>query len=231
MSRPAAPTLATTAGDFPLAECRLAVGGREWSVLHAAAVITRDDEAAYLDAAGRLPYGVVLWPASIALAHEVATRPAEFRGKSVLELGAGTGLPGIVAASLGASVVQSDRHELALHVCRLNGGRNRAAGVEYRQAEWAEWTDARHYDWILGSDVLYADIHHEPLRRILLGNLAPGGRLLFSDPYRAASMPLLESLEATGWRISHTRWLIGEGADARPVAVYELSPPADWKPA
>lgn len=228
MSPPAAaPVLATTAGEFPLAECRLAVGGREWAVLHAEAVISRGEESRYLDREGeRLPYGVVLWPASIALAHEVATRPDEFRGRSVLELGAGTGLPGIVAAALGAAVVQTDRHELALHVCRLNGQRNRAAGVEYRLADWSEWSDPRRYDWVVGSDVLYADAHHDHLRGIFEQNLAPGGRVLLSDPYRAASLPLLESLETAGWRVSHSRWLIGEGADARPVAVYELSSPS-----
>jgi predicted nicotinamide N-methyase len=217
-------TLATTAGDFPLAECRLAVGGREWSLLHAAAVFSGEEELRYLkQPEGRLPYGVVLWPAAVALAHEIATRPGEFLGKSALELGAGTGLPGIVSASLGAEVVQTDRHELALHACRLNGERNRAAGIEYRQADWSEWADPRRYDWIIGSDVLYADTHHEHLRRIFEGNLAPGGRVLLSDPYRAAGLPLLEGMECDGWRVAHARWLIGEGADARAVAVYELA--------
>lgn len=219
------PVLRTTAGDFPLGECRLSVGGREWAVAYTAAVVTRDDEAGYLaGAAGGLPYGVALWPAAIALAHEVATRAGEFRGAAVLELGAGTGLPGIVAASLGAAVVQTDRDELALHLCRLNGGRNGAAGVEYRVADWTAWDDPRRYDWVVGADILYAASLHPHLGRILAANLAPGGRALVADPYRAESLPLLEGLEAGGWRVTHSRWSVG-GADARPVAVYELSPP------
>ena len=222
------PVLRTTAGDFPLSECRLSVGGREWSVLHAAAVVSRAEESQFLDDEGRaLPYGVALWSAAIALAHEVATRPAEFRGKSVLELGAGTGLPGVVAASLGASVVQTDRHELALHLCRLNAERNGAAVAECRLADWAEWDDRREYDWVVGADVLYSDLQHGHLRRIFEQNLAPGGRVLVADPYRGVSLLLLEDLEAGGWKVSHSRWSVGGGGDARPVAVYELSPPAD----
>jgi predicted nicotinamide N-methyase len=227
MSTPAAkPLLSTSIGDFPLSECRLAIGGKELSVLHTDAVISLDEETIFLnDPDRRAPYGVVLWPAAIALAHEIATRAAQFRGKTVLELGAGTGLPGLVAASLGASVVQTDRNELILHICRSNGERNRMAGIEYRLGDWTEWTDETRYDWIVASDILYADTQHEPLRRIFKGNLAPNGRLLLSDPYRPPSLPFLEGLEASSWRARHSRWSIGEGAAARAVAVYELTPP------
>jgi predicted nicotinamide N-methyase len=220
------PVLRTTAGDFPLSECRLSVGGREWSVLHAAAVVSRGDENHFLEDEDRaLPYGAALWSAAITLAHEVATRPAEFRGRSVLELGAGTGLPGVVAASLGASVVQTDRHELALHLCRLNAERNGAAVAERRLVDWADWDDDRKYDWVIGADVLYSDLQHEYLRRIFERNLVPGGRVLVADPYRGVSLLLLEDLEAAGWKVAHSRWTIGGGDDARPVAVHQLSPP------
>ncbi|WP_422931676.1 methyltransferase [Singulisphaera sp. PoT] len=60
----------------------------------------------------------------------------EFAGRRILELGAGTGLPGIVAASFGARVMQSDRDELALHLCRRNGERNGAKNLEYCLADW-----------------------------------------------------------------------------------------------
>ncbi len=127
MTTPAKPPLlCTSIGDFPLAECRLQIGDRDLSVLHTDAVLSLDEETRFLNATERrVPYGAVLWPAAIALAHEIATRAAEFRGKTVLELGAGTGLPGIVAAAVGASVIQTDRSELITHVCRMNGKRNR----------------------------------------------------------------------------------------------------------
>lgn len=217
--------LRTTIGDFPLEEYRLRVEGREWSVLHTGAVLTHEDEARMLeDVLDRLPYGVALWPAAIALAHEVASRAPEMRGKRVLELGAGTGLPGIVAASLGARVVQAERNPVAMSVCRRNGERNRVA-VDYRGDDWAAWEDGERYDLILGSDILYAHTLHHALREIFRTNLAPGGRVLLSDPFRGVSLRLMEEMQGDGWGLALTKWTVAGSAAPRPIGVYELTPP------
>jgi predicted nicotinamide N-methyase len=158
----------------------------------------------------------MLWPAAIALAHELAQRP--LAGARVLELGAGTGLPGIVAATLGARVVQAERQRVALHVCKLNAERN-GVGVEHREADWSAWDDAGAYDLILASDVLYAAGAQPHLRRIFEQNLAPGGAVLVSDPFRKSSVEFLEALEAGGWRVSMTRWTI----EGRPIGVFEVT--------
>ncbi len=222
-----AEVLRTSLGEFPLHEYRLRLGGREWSVLHTDSVLSHADEQEFLrERRERLPYGVVLWPAAIALAHEIESRAGELRGRHVLELGAGTGLPGIVAASLGARVVQTDRQEVAMSVCRRNGERNGVPHIEHRMVDWQEWTDETRYDWIIGSDILYGETMHEHLRRIFETNLAPGGRILLSDPFRAPSFKLMEALEAEGWRIGLTKWSIGEEAKPRPIGVFEVQPPA-----
>ncbi|NUP08963.1 MAG: methyltransferase domain-containing protein [Polyangiaceae bacterium] len=210
----------TTAGDLPLEEYNLRLEGRVWSILHTAAVISREDEQRFLSAEEkRVPYGTVLWPAAIALAHEVALRKVD--RLRVLELGAGTGLPGIVAASLGARVVQTDRQPVAMFICKTNAERNKVT-VEHRAADWTAWDDPAKYDYILASDVLYADGMHPHLRRIFESNLAPGGTILVSDPFREASFTLLEAMEADGWKITMSKWTVAVTPPARPVAVFEL---------
>jgi predicted nicotinamide N-methyase len=219
--------LSTTAGDFPLHEYHVRLGGREWSLLHTGAILSQDDEDRYLNSEERdkLPYGIVLWPAAIALAHDLAARGDELRTKTVLELGAGTGLPGMVAASLGARVEQTDRLDLVLGVCKRNGERNGVLDIEYRLADWTQWDDRVRYDFILGADVLYGQALHPHLRRIFETNLAPGGRILLSDPFRKPSLKLLEELEADGWTIAMSKWTVATDAPARAIGVFELAPP------
>ena len=233
------PSAAVPIPADPLHEFHLALGDREWSVLHAGAVaVSHADESNYLrdvrEKRSGLPYGVALWPSAIALAHELAARGEEaFAGKTVLELGAGTGLPGIVAASLGAArVVQTDRDESALAVCRRNGKRNGATNIAHRLVDWTDWRDPARYDWIIGADILYAAPLHPYLERIFQTNLSPnGGRVLLGDPFRAVGLPLLESLDANGWNVALTKWRLGGADDGkddppRSVGVFELSPPA-----
>ena len=218
--------LQTTAGDFPLHEYRLRFGGREWTILHLGAAISYDDETHFLlGLFEQMPYGVGLWPAAIALAHDVAMRADGISGRRVLELGSGTGLPGIIAASLGGRVVQTDRSKLAMYICERNGKRNGVETIEYRQTDWADWDDAGQYEWILGADILYSKEMHAHLRRIFESNLAAGGRVLLSDPFRASSLPLLEAMEQDGWTVTLSKWSVGEEAAPRAIAVYELTPP------
>lgn len=50
-------------------------------------------------------YACYVWNAALLLADRITAGEVEVRGKRILELGAGTGLPGIVAAKMGAEAV------------------------------------------------------------------------------------------------------------------------------
>ncbi|MBA3460845.1 MAG: methyltransferase domain-containing protein [Deltaproteobacteria bacterium] len=217
-----ADVLETTGGDFPIEEVELGIANRTWTIRHVGSVISAEEEAQYLRSAHgtKRPYGAVLWPSAIALAHEIASR--EIAGKRILELGAGTGFPGIVAASLGAHVVQTDRQRVAMHVCRQNAERNRVT-IDHRLADWTQWEDTDRYDVIMGSDILYAEELHGRLRNIFDTNLGAAGTVLIADPFREASLLLLRAMEADGWRVSLDKWTVGVAPPPRPVGVYALT--------
>ncbi len=131
----------------------------------------------------------------------------------------------IVAASLGAQVVQTDRQNLVLHLCRRNAERNGVTSILHTAADWTDWIDADRYDLILGSDILYAKELHPHVRAIFERNLRPGGRVLVADPYRANSLTFLEAMEADGWKVTMAKWTVGIVPPPRPVGVFELSRP------
>jgi predicted nicotinamide N-methyase len=216
--------LRTSAGQYPLHEYHLILAERRWTILHTGLVLTYEDEQRYLrEQLTHLPYGVALWPSAIAMAHELAHRGDELRGKTVLELGAGTGLPGLIAASLGARVVQTDRQELAMAVCRRNGELNGVEHVAHALVDWTEWQHDVRYDRIIGSDILYSERLLPFLAAIFSKNLAPGGRVLIADPLRAPSLRFLESLQEQGWSITLNKWNLGDEREPRPFGVFELA--------
>ena len=208
----------------PRHEYHLRLGAHEWRITHSGVTLSEMDEQRYLSEERSVaPYGFALWPAAIALAHELASRADTLAGKRVLELGAGTGLPGIVAATFGAQVVQTDRHDAALELGRSNAERNGARSIEHRIADWTQWPDTERYDLILGADVIYAPRLHPSLRTIFDTNLAAEGSLLLADPFRPASIELLESMERDGWRVSVTKWRLGGKWGERAVGGFECT--------
>jgi predicted nicotinamide N-methyase len=213
----------TLPSDRTLHEYHLRLDGHAWTIAHSGAILSERDEQRYLsEDRSRAPYGLALWPSSIALAHELVARAPDLVGRRILELGAGTGLPGIVAATYGARVVQTDRLEEALAIGRLNAERNGVRTIEHRLADWTAWTDTERYDLIIGADVIYAPRLQPSLRAIFDTNLAPGGRLLLGDPFRSASIRMLEAMEQEGWKVRMTKWRLGGDWGERRIGGFEV---------
>ena len=116
--------------------------------------------------------GCVVWDAAIVLARFLENKyfPDDFWvGKRVLELGAGTGLVGLVAACLGADVTLTDLEELN-HLINENIQRNRTlieGRAEGLTLKWGGETETVIPDVILMSDLVYYTEALEPLCKTL----------------------------------------------------------------
>ncbi len=147
----------------------------------------------------QFPFGLLLWAAAIGLAERVAEEPSLVAGKNVLEIGAGgVGLPGLVAATVGAAqVLQTDYHEESLALLAQNTEQNGCTErVRQAGADWKCFPElGQPFDVVLGSDVLYERTLHTTLLELLPRLVTPGGLLLLSDPLRPQAMTFIERLE------------------------------------
>ncbi|XP_074553212.1 histone-arginine methyltransferase METTL23 [Halichoeres trimaculatus] len=106
-------------------------------------------------------YGMYVWPCAVVLAQYLWKKRDELRSKTILELGAGVSLPGVVAAKCGAKVILSDNAQTPM--CLENGRRsceaNNIHDVEVVGLTWGEVSPdlvlLPKLDVILGSDVFY----------------------------------------------------------------------------
>lgn len=183
---------------LPLETTALAIGDRTWQLT---CVRSRAGLAAAVEQVEHDLYGFLLWEAAVGLALRLVQETNYVQGKQVLELGAGVGLPGLVARSLGATVHQTDYQPDALAVAQWNAQQNGINGIETFLADWRTWRHRPRYALILGADILYDAALHFYLEAIFRKNLRPGGRLWLSDPGRPQALDFAVQLEAHGWRI------------------------------
>jgi predicted nicotinamide N-methyase len=138
-----------------------------------------------------MPYWAELWPSGLALARAL---PASLAGVRAVELGAGLGVPSLVAAARGAAVTAVDWAGDAIDLLRENAARNRLA-LAVELADWRRFEGR--YDLALAADVLYEERNVAPLLE-LLPRVAP--EVLLAEPGRPPAVAFLA--EARGhWRI------------------------------
>ncbi len=196
----------------------VAVGGRT-------VVIERPrDEDVHVDEAEfvrdeRMPYWADLWPSAILLARTIAGR--SLRGKRVVELGCGLGLPSIVAALAGGRVLATDAAAEAVAATLGNAARNDAV-LESEQCDWREPESLVRYapwDLVIAADVLYESRNVAPLLALLPQLTAGHGEVWLADPHRAPAERLLADASLADWEVS----TLAESTQPR-LTVHRLRP-------
>ena len=136
-----------------------------------------------------MPYWAELWPASQMLGKTLISQRIELsktlkEGATVLEIGCGVGLSGIVALSLGYHVIFSDYDATAVAFAARNAKANGFDDFETLPLDWRSPPDFQ-VPLILAADVIYEERNIEPLISFIQSVLSPEGVCLLSDPDRS----------------------------------------------
>jgi predicted nicotinamide N-methyase len=138
------------------------------------------------------PYWARLWPSGCALADVLAERD-DLRGRRVLELGCGLGLPSVVAARAGAELLAtdgvSDAVVFAAHNLAINDLTGDVALVDWRAAD--ALVERGPWDLVVAADVFYLRHNVDALLRLLPRLVEGGGEALLADPSRAGGRDFL----------------------------------------
>lgn len=150
--------------------------------------------------------GLQLWAASLVLSRWIVQLTPQIAGRGVIELGAGCGVCGLVAAAVcGASqVIITDLAPVTMdnlaHNVAING--LSAPRVVVAPLDWrdpATWPAAQPV--VIGADLIYADEAVAPLTHTIEGLVAPGGAFIYVCPEtnRRGEEAFLTGLVARGW--------------------------------
>ncbi|TCD48753.1 methyltransferase domain-containing protein [Chlorobium sp. N1] len=209
--------MAELAREYELLETDCRIGSRQFSftsVKDSYALLDRIDPEEFLKDE-QMPYWAEIWPSALALC-DFLSESVPLSGKRVVEIGAGTGLVSVVAASLGAGVVATDYSIEALRFIRCNALKNDVR-LEVERLDWRNVRLEERFDTLLAADVLYERVNLLPILLSIDRLLKPDGCAYIADPRRRLAEQFLELAAENGFSVTaHAREHRGEG---KPVAV------------
>lgn len=176
----------------------------------------------------RLPYWADIWPSSTILASRLVLLADDGRdrtGRRGLELGCGVGLVTTAAIIAGYEMTATDYYTDALAFTRANAWRNTKKTPQAGMMDWRSFPrEARGFDLILASDVLYEKEYARLLPGIFKRALAPGGIVILADPGRIGVPEFKEECEASGLVIrDKTTYPFEVGEIRQSIDIYEIA--------
>lgn len=182
------------------------------------------DGGALLRGEAEPPYWAHLWPGARVLASYLA-RFVPLAGRRVLEIGAGLGLPGITAATLGARVTLVDAAPEALAFAAASAAANHVHCTTV-PGDFMQLDPGWRFDVVLAAEVAYDRERWPELAAVCERHLLPDGVTYLADGYRTDTRGLYAALAARGLVVHAVDVRIVDDGRPAPLRVAEIRPPA-----
>jgi predicted nicotinamide N-methyase len=147
-----------------------------------------------MDPASPFPYWAKVWPSAIALVKVLQKHPSLIRDKTVLELGAGIGLPSLLMANEAKTIQVSDYDSEAVELFRKNIAHLQLHNVQALQMDWNDLPENIDPEVIILSDVNYDPTQFESLTKLIQKFIHQGCTIILSTPQRIIANPFVLAL-------------------------------------
>lgn len=135
-----------------------------------------------------------VWEASMVLADYMAAMEPKPE-RRILEIGAGLGFVGIVAAAFGHCMTISEINPHALDFIRANSLINQCSDIEIVRMDWNDPHFEGRFDYIVGSEVVYHERDFAPLQGLIARILKPGGKMFLCSEVRKVTLEFYQQLQ------------------------------------
>ncbi len=155
------------------------------------------------DNVAEFPFWIRLWEAALVLSYLLHSLPqAKEKDKTLLELGAGLGAPGLAAAAAGFNVTLSDYEEIILDFERVSCAASGLTGVKTLLLDWLNPPQLEPFDVIAGAEILFREEFLQPILSLVKTYLKPDGALYIAHDIRRQSLAKFLELAKEDFRIA-----------------------------
>jgi predicted nicotinamide N-methyase len=174
-----------------------------------------------LDPATPFPYWAKVWPSATALHNVLQKHPSLIRDKTVLELGAGIGLPALMMADITKSIQISDYDLEAVELLQKNIEHLQLENAEALKLDWNALPEAIHPEVVILSDVNYDPTQFETLTKLIEKFIHQGCTIILSTPQRIMASPFVLALSI--FIIADYVELVDENGVTKEISIFVLS--------
>ena len=174
-----------------------------------------------MDPASPFPYWAKVWPSAIALVKVLQKHPSLIRDKTVLELGAGIGLPSLLMANEAKTIQVSDYDSEAVELFRKNIAHLQLHNVQALQMDWNNLPENIDPEVIILSDVNYDPTQFESLTKLIQKFIHQGCTIILSTPQRIIANPFVLALSE--FIIADYLEMVDENGVTKEISILVLS--------
>jgi predicted nicotinamide N-methyase len=141
------------------------------------------------------PFWAKVWPSAVALSSFLVQYQDLIKNKTVVEIGAGIGLPSFSIADHVAEITITDYDVDAIDLLQKNIAHLGNQKIKAICADWNYFPTSICADVVLLSDTNYATTAFESLLTLIQKFLQKGATIIIATPIRITASPFIEQLE------------------------------------